>query len=186
MNKKIFALVIGAVLFSVVYRVQPYRVNGFNPSLALAVFTGFLFNKNKKWAFALPLISMFLSDVIYQFLYINNLGTVKGFYGWWQIANYASLVAVAAVGFYIKKNNALQVGIAGIAGATLFFILSNFFVWAEGMGYQHSYTLTGLITCYIDGIPFYNYSLTSTLIFSAVLFGVYYLITNPSKEKELA
>jgi uncharacterized membrane protein YhhN len=186
MNKKLLALVIGAVLFSIIYRVQPYRIDNFNPLLALSLFGGFVFNNNKKWAFAIPVFAMLASDIVYQLLYINNLGTVQGFYGWWQIANYASINAVALVGFYITKVNAVQIGTSSLVGAILFFILSNFFVWAEGMGYQHSYTFSGLLSCYGYGLPFFKSSLISTISFSAVLFGIHTLITNSVTEKRIA
>jgi hypothetical protein len=35
---------------------------------------------NKKWAFAMPLISMFISDLFFEVLYINNLTDYQGFY----------------------------------------------------------------------------------------------------------
>jgi hypothetical protein len=31
--------------------------------------------------------------------------------------------------------------------------------------------------CYTDGLPFYPWSVASTFIFSAILFGSYYLMT---------
>ena len=186
LNKNTIGALLFFVVLSVIYRVMPYRVDGFVPQLALGIFSGFLFSNNKKYAFAIPLISMLLSDIIYQVLYINNYSTIKGFYGWWQIAQYASIVVCAAVGFYIKKANTLQVGVASVAAPTVFFLLSNFFVWVEGMGFQHSYSFGGLIKCIVDGIPFYKASIVSTLIFSGILFGTYYLINQTNNSKEFA
>jgi hypothetical protein len=34
--------------------------------------------------------------------------------------------------------------------------------------------------CYADGLPFYLWSVAATLIFSAILFGAYYLFTKNS------
>lgn len=186
MNKKIVALVIGAVLFSIVYRVMPYRPDNFNPLLALTIFGGFIFANNKKWAFAIPLVTMLISDTIYQLMYVNGLGTVKGFYGWWQVANYVSLITMAFIGFKINTASVKQIGFAGLVASLVFFVLSNFFVWAEGMGYQHSYSFNGLMQCFTDGVPFFRASLTGTLLFSAILFGSYSIIYKTSTEKKIA
>lgn len=186
MNKKILTLVIGAVLFSVVYRVMPYRPDNFNPLLALTLFGGFVFANDKKWAFIIPVVTMLLSDVVYQLMYVNGLGSVKGFYGWWQVANYASLVAMSFIGFKINAVNIKQIGFAGTAAAVVFFILSNFFVWAEGMGYQHSYSFSGLMQCYTNGLPFFRASLTGTLLFSTILFSSYSVIYRTSADRKIA
>ena len=53
-----------------------------------------------------------------------------------------------------------------LAGACIFFIVTNFGVWIAGNLYD--YTLEGLIECYTLAIPFFNYSLLSTFIFSII------------------
>lgn len=185
-NKSNIILLIVLVLCSVLYRVSPYRVDGFMPQIALGVFAGYLFSNNKTMGFLVPLISMLLSDTLYHLLYLNGSVSFKGFYGWWQIAQYACIATSALIGFYIKKYNVSQIGLAGVAAPTLFFILSNFFVWVEGAGYQHSYTPLGLLSCYIDAIPFYKSSLQSTVLFSALIFGIYYIVNYKTLAKSYA
>src|SRR5207249_957328 len=60
---------------------------------------------------------------------------------------------------------------ANVAGATAFYLISNFGVWAA----WHSYppTWKGLAQCYVAAIPFFGRTLGSSIIFSAVLFGAY-------------
>ena len=53
-----------------------------------------------------------------------------------------------------------------LMGAVIFFLFSNFGVWINGM---YGYSLDGLILCYTMAIPFFSYSLISTLIFSLSL-----------------
>ena len=53
-----------------------------------------------------------------------------------------------------------------LMGAVIFFLFSNFGVWINGM---YGYSLDGLILCYTMAIPFFSYSLISTLIFSISL-----------------
>ena len=53
-----------------------------------------------------------------------------------------------------------------IFGVCIFYILTNFGVWTKGF---YGYSLEGLLTCYILALPFFGYSLVSTIIFSAVI-----------------
>ena len=50
-----------------------------------------------------------------------------------------------------------------LMGAVIFFLFSNLGVWINGM-YDHS--IDGLILCYTMALPFFSYSLISTLLFS--------------------
>lgn len=189
-NKK--SIIISLVLLILVcslYRVFPNRPWGFAPQIAMAIFGGAIFIKDKKWAFALPIISMFISDGIYQFLYIRGLSTVEGFYqGQWQ--NYLLIAALTAIGFFIKKINVVNIFIASVIAPTLYFLVSNFIVWAgvagtRGLGRPK--TFSGLIQCYNDGLPFYPGSIYATVFFSVVLFGGYYLIQkNIFQKKQFA
>ncbi len=49
---------------------------------------------------------------------------------------------------------------------SLFFIVSNFLVWLNGAGYARPKTFEGLMQCYVDGLPFFGYSVVATLLFS--------------------
>ena len=90
--------IILVVLISALYRAMPNRPWGFAPQWAIAIFSGALFLRDKKMAFILPLISMFISDLIYQVLYKNGLTVIPGFYsGQWL--NYLLFTAMAAYGF---------------------------------------------------------------------------------------
>ena len=51
-------------------------------------------------------------------------------------------------------------------GACLFYIITNFGVWSFG---AYGYTLNGLILCYTLAIPFFAYTLISTLLFSTII-----------------
>ena len=57
-----------------------------------------------------------------------------------------------------------------LLGAFLFFIITNFGVWSSGV---YGYTVNGLINCYVLAIPFFTYSLLSTIIFSTLIETVY-------------
>ena len=57
-----------------------------------------------------------------------------------------------------------------LLGALAFFIITNFGVWSLG---YYEYSINGLINCYYMAIPFFTYSLISTLIFSLVIETIY-------------
>lgn len=172
----ILALVL-LVLVSALYRAFPNRPMGFAPQYAMAIFGGAIFRKNKQWAFALPLLSMFLSDVIYQLLYVRGLSATPGFYsGQWQ--TYLLFGALTLIGLCIKKINVPSVLAASIAAPTAYFILSNFIVWIGGGGLQRPKTWDGLMQCYNDALPFYPNSLYATVLFSTILFCGFYLVKN--------
>lgn len=62
--------------------------------------------------------------------------------------------------------------LGSLLGAVIFFVLTNFGVWVTGF---YGYTFTGLISCYLLAVPFFAYSLISTLTFSSLIEIVYKL-----------
>ncbi len=166
---------------------MPGRPYGFAPQIAMCIFGGAII-KDKKLAFLLPLLSMFISDALYEVLYRNGVGNIKGFYDG-QITNYILFASMTVFGFLIKKINVAKIAMASIAAPTAFFLISNFFVWLSSSpdaGYARPKTFSGLLQCYNDGLPFYPWSVASTLLFSAILFGGYILITRNSLQRTIA
>ena len=167
------------------YRVWPDRPFGFAPQWAMAVFAGAVI-KDKKWAFLLPLLSMLISDTVYQVLYNNGTSEIWGFYkGQWS--NYLLFAAMTVFGFMISSRiTAGRILVASLAAPSAFFLLSNLTVWMGGGGYQRPKTWEGLMMCYADGIPFYQMSLLATPLFCAFFFGVYYLANQRSLQQQAA
>jgi hypothetical protein len=176
-----FALLIIVGAFS---RLISYNIAGFAPQMAMALFGGAVI-KNKKWAFALPLLSLLFSDAVLELLFQTNLVVRAGLYeGQWQ--TYLCFALVTLFGFLLRNINWKNVLVFSISGSLLFFITSNFFVWIGGGGFGRPITFNGMLQCYYDGLAFYrDYGLIKgfianfilgDLIWSAVLFGGYYLI----------
>lgn len=178
LNKSLIWSLLLLTLVAALYRIIPGRPYGFAPQWAMAVFAGATI-KNKKWAFMLPVFSMFISDIIYQALYMNGLSSFEGFYeGQWQ--NYLLFALLAVIGIAVKKINVLNVFIASLAAPTVYFILSNFVLWAGWSGTRglgRPKTFSGLMMCYADAVPFYKTSMIATVVFSAILFGTYYFVS---------
>jgi hypothetical protein len=166
------------IVIASLYRIMPGRPYGFAPMIAMAIFGGAII-KDKKFAFLLPLLAMFVSDALYQLLYMNGVGNIPGFYEG-QALNYLLFGGMTVFGFFIKNFNVKRIAIAAISAPTAYFLISNFLVWASSSplaGWSRPKTFSGLMMCYTDGLPFYPWSVASTFIFSAILFGSYYLMT---------
>lgn len=181
-NKSLLLSAALLILAASLYRAWPGRPFGFAPQVAMALLGGALI-KDKRFAFLLPLLSMAFSDVLYQILYANGLTQIKGFYsGQWL--NYLLIAGVTAFGFLLKKITALRVAAFSMAGSLIFFLTSNFAVWAGGGGLQRPKTFDGLMQCYYDGLAFlrdyglvkgfYGNLFLGDLFFCTLLFGSFY------------
>ena len=182
LNKNFFLSIGLMIAITSVYRILPNRPYGFAPQIALALFGGAFFVQNKKWAFSLPLISMFISDLLYQVLYNYGYSEIQGFYsGQW--VNYLLIGFLTVFGFLISDGKISKVILAALAAPTTYFLLSNGLVWIGNGGYQRSRTFGGLIQTLIDGIPYYQNSLAGTLVFGAILFGGYSLLKSTDSKQ---
>ena len=177
-DKSIAAGFVLLVVIASLYRIMPGRPFGFAPQIAMALFSGSIV-RDKKYSFLLPILSMLVSDIIYEVLFQFKISPIAGFYEG-QFLNYLLFAAVTVIGFGIKKDRVLQIAAGSVVGATFYFIASNFVVWiGGGLGLDnlpYARTWDGLINCFAAGIPFYKVSLYATLFFSTILFGGYYLI----------
>lgn len=180
LTKNFLLVFILMIVAGALYRVIPGRPWGFAPHIAMALFGGAVI-KDKKWAFALPIFSLFLSDLLYQGLYWGGLSDTQGFYqGQW--VNYVLFFIITLIGSTMKNINPGNIVSYSFLTPTVYFLLSNFSVWIGGGGYQRPKTFQGLMQCYMDGLPFYRGALMATLVFGAVFFSVYYLL----RRKEMA
>jgi hypothetical protein len=178
----LFALLIA---LSALYRVIPFDARPVwlgGPQLAMALFAGSIV-KDRKWAFAVPLFSMLISDLLIEALYKTGVVIYPGFYQGMFI-NYVLITMLTVVGFFVNHKKAGSVLTGMVAAPSLYFLLSNFAVWVSGGGLQRPKTTGGLLQCYVDGLPFYGYSLLTMAVFGTVLFAGYmlfYPVLNPAK-----
>ena len=187
LNKSNLLVLFILILACALYRVWDSRPMGFAPQIAMALFAGSI-SKDKRFAFLFPVLSLFISDLLYQFLYSQWLSTIKGFYsGQWQ--NYLLIASITIIGFFINKNKIGQIFIGSLAGAVYFFLISNFMVWIGGgwdinnQPYPRSFS--GLMLCFSEALPFFKWSLLSTLVFNGFFFGSFYLLGKSVLKKEM-
>ena len=186
-DKRIIISFILLIIIASLYRIMPGRLYGFAPQIAMAIFGGAII-KNKKFAFLLPILAMFVSDALYELLYVNGIGSMPGFYEG-QVTNYILFAGLTVFGFYIKNFNVKSIALTSLAAPTAYFLVSNFIVWASSSplaGLSRPKTFNGLLLCYGDGLPFYPWSVAATFIFSAILFGSYYMISRSSAKTAIA
>lgn len=171
------------VLIAALYRAIPGRPWGFAPQFAMAVFGGAMI-KDKKLAFLLPLVSLLISDFLYELLYTYGFTEIKGFYsGMWQ--NYLIFGSLTIIGFFVQSNKVSSIAGGLLAAPTAFFIVSNLLTWAGNGGFQRPKTFSGLIQAYIDGIPFYGNSIAATAVFGVMLFGGQYFLHKSVTKNQL-
>ncbi len=171
-TKNRFLVLTTMILLAVATRLMPHPYN-FAPITGIALFGGSQFS-SKKSAFLVPMIAMFLSDL------------VLGFHTT-MLAVYVSFAAIVGIGFWLRKKQTFsRIVAATMASSILFFLVTNFGTWALQSLYPK--TAAGLATCYIAAIPFFQNTLLGDLVYSGVLFGSLSLIQKvlPSlRESEL-
>ena len=148
--------------------------SGFSPFIAIALFSGLII-KEKNMSFLLPLLALFISDAVIHVLYLNGRFAFPGFYsGQW--INYLLLLSATLIGWILKGKKYSTLFAGAIAAPTVFFLASNFLVWA---GSQVTYTkdFNGLMNCYNAGLPFYRNSLIATIVFLPVILFSYNYLT---------
>jgi hypothetical protein len=172
----IFTLVLVALATACKFFFGPdLNWSGFSPVIAIALFAGFII-KQKDRSFLLPLLALFISDAVIQFLYTQDLFPYAGFYnGQWK--NYLVLMAATLIGWALKGRNYPSLLAGTIAAPTVFFLVSNFMVWTASTEVVYAKSISGLIVCYEAGLPFYRNSLIATLLFLPVILFVYNYLT---------
>jgi len=149
-------------------RLLPHPPN-FTPIAAIALFGGVYFSR--KIALILPLAAMAISDKFIG-LYEPKL----------MLSVYGSFLLCVLLGFWLKKHKKwYTVGGSAILGAVLFFIITNFSVWAFTPWYAK--TFSGLIQSYLMALPFFKNTLLGDMFYVTIFFGVYEMVELWIREK---
>jgi hypothetical protein len=158
-----FVLVVVAVVFR--FAAPQLGTWNFVPMAAVALYAGS--RLPRRWAWIVPVTAMVVGDLIVDHTKITSW--TEG----WRWMGYATVGVTALLGplSRIPRFGPWLLPVLSVAGSTLFFLTSNFAVWAEGLYYPM--TLAGVLECYVKGLPFYwKGTLPADLIGTAVLFGL--------------
>jgi hypothetical protein len=168
MNKRLMVL-IGIVVAAAMARLIPHPPN-MTPIAAMALFGG-AFLPKRRLAYALPLAAMLLSDIVLGITLYGKAMLAS------QATVYACLLGTVAMGKLIRdRRSVLNVAAVTLASSLLFFVVTNFSVWASEALYPR--TLPGLMACYTAAIPFFRNSLIGDMAYAAILFGGFALLEN--------
>jgi hypothetical protein len=150
-----FAALCTLVALAALARLLPHPPN-FTPVGALALFGAATF-RDRRVALLAPLAAMLLSDA------------VLGFHSGMPVV-YSAFVGVVGIGLLLRgRRTPLRLAGAALAASVLFFVVTNFAVWATGSMYPK--TAGGLIACYVAALPFFGSTLAGDAFFTAALFG---------------
>jgi uncharacterized protein DUF6580 len=148
----------------------------FVPIAAISLFSGAIMKDNRKLAFLIPLLGQFLGD-----LYFQLFTAVPGFYSLpSQLFNYGALIAATALGMGMTQPKPATTLAYLFGASTVFFLVSNFGYFAAG---YNGYNIAGLIKTYVDGIPFFKYTLAGDMVGGVLLFGGYFFVQQSLMKK---
>ena len=158
-NLKLEIFPLSLILVLAFSRLIPHPPN-FTPIIAAAMLSSFFF-KNIYMSLFILVISMIISDLII------------GFYSSYFLVYFSLIVIIVAFSKINKNINFKNLFLYGISSSLIFFIITNFGVWAFGSLYEKN--LTGLISCYVLAIPFFTNTVLSTVFYSYTAFFLYSL-----------
>ena len=152
---------LGIFLVLAVSRFIPHPPN-FTNLIALSFYVPLFFGRK---FIPIVLASFFLTDI-----FIGFHSTL--FFTW------GSVIIIGLIPKYFY--NSLKIRLIGsFFGALVFYIITNFGVWFLGM---YPYNFTGLVTSYTLAIPFFGYSLISTITYSLLIEFLYKISFNKYKK----
>lgn len=174
-NKTILVFIL--LIVAVSSRLIPHYPN-FTALGATALLSGALL-KNKMQSFILPLVALFLSDVLLNNLVYPADGFVLFYAG--AAYTYIAIALITVIGLAIKNLKPKNYVLASVLATVVFFLLTNYGVWKTGFLYSTSNV--GLIQSYAAAIPFAINDLAANLVFGVVILATYKLAIG---EKSLA
>src|SRR5437773_12532272 len=162
------------ILSAVVYRVTTGLLihsgaswlSNFTPLAAIALCSAAYFPK--KYKFAVPLVTLFISGAVLNFRYGAPLLDPQ------ILCRYLALALVGWIGLLLQYRPSLKTLLpASVIGSTIFYAITNAFSWLSDPGYAKN--LGGLIQALTVGLPqysatpswmFFRNSLISDLLFT--------------------
>ena len=140
-------VIISLIVLALASRLLPHPPN-FAPITGIALFAASKFS-NKLFAVLLPLICLFITDLVLGLSWINLF--VYGAFG-----------LISLIGLRSSKVKLHTI----LFSSVVFFIWTNLGVWLL----HYPLTIEGLLSCFTLAIPFFTNTLAGDLVYTAVLF----------------
>lgn len=158
-NKKLLVIAIVCLLIAlgIISRFVNHPPN-FVPLAAIALVSAYYFSSKQSWL--IPLGIMLISDLFIGFYSPLIMLSVYGGY-----------LAIWGLGRWAKSSESRFALVpAVLTGSVLFFLATNFAVWAFSPLY--SKTIDGLYLAYAMGIPFFKWTLAGDVLYTIILVGI--------------
>jgi len=164
----VFSAVIYRVTTGLLIHSGASWLSNFAPLAAIALCSAAYFPN--KYKFSVPLVTLFISDVIINFRYGAPLLDPQ------IVVRYAALAIIGCIGLLLQNLASLKTLLpASIVGSTIFYGFTNAFSWLSDPGYSKNFA--GLLQSLTIGLPqysatpswmFFRNSLVSDLLFTLV------------------
>ncbi|MDB5144490.1 MAG: hypothetical protein JWQ66_3203 [Mucilaginibacter sp.] len=162
-NTVLVLMIVAAAAFRLVSYKYPYVLSNFTPVGAIALFGGAYFTD--KWkAYLVPLLALFTSDILINYLYTSKW--VLWYSG--SIWVYLCFALIVFVGSLIKKATVVNVLLASLVSVGIHWLMMDL-PWLYGNLYPH--TLAGYGQSLAAAIPFERNMILGDVVFCAILFG---------------
>jgi hypothetical protein len=147
----------------------------YTPIGAMALFGGAYFTK--KWkAILLSLSTLLVSDLIINTMIFHTKFGIM-YSGWYWV--YFTFLLITLMGRWLLHSVSVKnFFLASVLAAAAHWLILDFIVWA-GAGKDIRTMLplsrdtSGLLQCYLQGLPFAKYFLGGTLIYGSIMFGLF-------------
>lgn len=140
-------------------RLVPHPDN-FTPVLAVALFSGAVLRAPA--AYGVPIAAMLASDLVLG----HGLSAMTP-------VIYGSMAIATVIGRFLAEGRTWsRTVMAAMAGSILFYVITNFAVWASP-GSTYDRTLGGLLECYAMAVPFFRNGLLGDLFWTTFLFATF-------------
>ncbi|RZK79644.1 MAG: hypothetical protein EOO85_03115 [Pedobacter sp.] len=175
-NPRTLILLLIVALVTVLRTVAPFSDNfgdiaNFSAVGAITLFSGSYF-KNPVQSFAIPLLTLLLTDVILATTIYREYSNGFLYDGWyWTYIAFAIMILVSRI--IVKRVNTINFVLGTLAVVLVHWIVTDLGVW---YGSNYPQTLAGFWTVLALAIPFELRFLYGTLAYGVLMFGAFELI----------
>ncbi|MEM6470005.1 MAG: DUF6580 family putative transport protein [Planctomycetota bacterium] len=136
---------------------------------ALGLFAGCYLQSRR--AYLVPAAALLLSDLLGQ---LFGSTSVMLYHPMVMAGTYAAVTLSVPIGRWVRSRAGRaalkRVPLAAVSASTLFFLTSNTFVW---LGPWYPNTADGLMSCFVNALPFYGYTIIGDLVYCGLMFGCF-------------
>src|SRR3989344_6436546 len=174
------------IAVAILIRLFPHPPN-FAPIAAMALFGGAYLNR--KYSLAIVFFSLLVSDYLLlyvhpfssQFVNFSKAYSPLSLIHSTTLFVYGSFLITALMGIWLKEHKSFKnVLAATLSSSILFFLITNFGVWAQG---AYARDITGLWQSYVMGIPFFKYTVLGDLFYTGLFFGGFETVSSLLKRR---